>query len=127
MLGKCGDRVALLLRWCEIGVDVVGEESRGAESGYPALGNHHGRVARDIAGKALLASLDHKCAEAAQLDVLAVGESLLDVCHEFLHNEYHGTLLHTGLTRNLVDNICFIHCTSLQMLVFAPQRFSLAD
>ncbi len=85
------------------------EHLGGLECGDLVLGDYDGGVLRDIACGLGAAGLHDEAAEAAEINILAVCEGILNDFHELFDSLQNSCLLYAGGLGDFVYEICFCH------------------
>ena len=89
--------------------NVVDESLGGLEGRNIVCGDDNGGVLGDVTTSLLSTFLDDETTKATEIDVLTLGERLLDNIHEFFDGGLDGDLLDTGFLCNLCNDFCLCH------------------
>ena len=85
------------------------ERLGGLESRHVVSGDHDGGILGNVASRLLCTCLYREAAEAAKIDILSVGQGVLDAFHEVLNNALHFDFLNASALSDLIYDFSFSH------------------
>ena len=89
----------------------------GFECGDVVCRNDNRRVLGDIASRFLSTGLHSETTEATQIDILTVGQGILDALHKALNDTLHFNTLYASALGNFIYDFSFSHINSKLLLV----------